>query len=150
MKVDIFTPKDYVGGIMQLVTEKRGIYKTTEYLDQHIAVLHYEVPLTALLVDFYDKLKSASSGYASINYELLEYRPAEVSKLDIIVADDPVEALSTLVYKDDAYRSGRQIVIALKDTLPKHQFVVKIQAAIGGKVIAAERLSVTSCIIPPT
>ncbi len=141
MKVDIFSPKDYLGSLMQLVAGKRGLYLNTEYLDENIAVLHYEIPLTALLVDFYDKLKSLTSGYASLNYEFLKYQPTEVVKLDILVAEDTVEALSSLVYKEEAYQVGKKIVKSLKEVLPKQLFVVKIQAAVGGKVIAAERLS---------
>jgi GTP-binding protein LepA len=141
MKVDIFSPKDYLGNIMQLVTDKRGIYQTTEYLDENIIVLHYEVPLTSLLVDFYDKLKSLSSGYASLNYKFLRYQPTEIVKLDILVAEEPVESLTSIVYEDEAYRAGRKIVESLKEALPRQMFMVKIQAAIGGKIIASERLS---------
>ena len=141
MKLDIFSPKDYLGSIMQLVAQKRGVYLNTEYLDENIAVLHYEIPLTTLLVDFYDKLKSVSSGYASLNYEFSKYQPTNISKLDILVAEDLVEALSSLVYKDEAYIIGRKIVKSLKEALPRQMFVIKIQAAIGGKIIASERIS---------
>jgi len=145
VKADIITPKDFLGNIMALVTEKRGIYKNTEYLASGFgserALLHYELPLSAILVDFYDKLKSASSGYASLNYEILEYRDAEVERMDILVAEEPVEALSTIVYSDEAYRVGRKIVESLKEALPRQMFEVKIQAALGGKIVAAERLS---------
>lgn len=141
MKVDIVSPKDYQGGIMQLVQEKRGEYQNTEYLDEDRIILHYYMPLTALLVDFYDKLKSASSGYASLNYEFYKYQPCEVVKLDILVVEEKVEALSSIVYKDEAYKVGKKVVESLKKTLPKQMFVVKIQAAIGAKIIAAERLS---------
>ncbi|MFA5021590.1 MAG: translation elongation factor 4 [Patescibacteria group bacterium] len=141
MLVDIFSPKEYLGQIMQLVASKRGLYLNTEYLDENIAVLHYHVPLTALLVDFYDKLKSVSSGYASLNYDFINYQKTEIVKLDILVAEDKVEALSSLVYKDEAYYVGKKIVESLKENLPRQMFVVKLQAALGGKVIAAERLS---------
>ncbi len=141
MTVDIFSPKEYLGGIMQLVSQKRGVYKNTEYLDENISVLHYDVPLTALLVDFYDKLKSVSSGYASLNYDFLGYEPADVVRLDILVADEKVEALSSLVYRDEAYHVGKKIVESLKETLPRQQFVVKLQASVGGKIIAGERIS---------
>jgi len=145
VKVDIITPKDFLGNIMALVTEKRGIYKNTEYLasgyGSERALLHYELPLSAILVDFYDKLKSASSGYASLNYEIFDYRVAEVERMDILVAEEPVEALSTIVYSDEAYRVGRKIVESLKEAIPRQMFEVKIQAALGGKIVAAERLS---------
>ncbi|MFA6918507.1 MAG: translation elongation factor 4 [Patescibacteria group bacterium] len=141
MKVDIFTPKDYLGAIMKLTTEKRGMYINTEYLDENVAILHYYVPLTQIIVDFYDKLKSVSSGYASMNYDFYGYEEAEVVKMDILVADEKVEALSMITYKDSAYHAGKRIVDILKDTLPRQQFMVKIQASIGGKIIASERIS---------
>lgn len=139
--LDIITPKEYVGGVMNLAQEKRGIYKNTEYIDETRAILHYEIPMSAILTDFYDKIKSVSSGFASINYEFLGYRGTRVVKMDILVAEEPVEALSLIVYEDDAFRRGKEIVKTLRDTLPKQMFVVKLQAAIGGKVIAGERLS---------
>jgi GTP-binding protein LepA len=98
------------------------------------------MPLASILVDFYDKLKSASSGYASLNYEFLDYREAAIVRLNIIVAEEEKEELSKLVYRDEAYRVGKAMVEALKDAIPRQQFEVKLQAAIGGKVIAAERL----------
>src|SRR3989338_2068460 len=104
-------------------------------------MLHYEMPLASLITDFYDKLKTATSGYASLNYEYKDYRSADVVKMDILIAEEPVEALSTLVWRDDAADIGKKIVNSLKETLPKQQYVVKIQAAIGGKIIAGERLS---------
>ncbi|MDO8626040.1 MAG: translation elongation factor 4 [Candidatus Magasanikbacteria bacterium] len=144
MKLDIITPKDYVGAVMGLVQERQGRYLTTEYLssgaDQR-ALLHYEIPLASLITDFYDKLKTVTSGYASMNYELKGYHKTEVVRLDILVADDLVESLATLVWKSDAHAVGKKICAALKDSLPRQQFELKIQAAIGGKIIAAERLS---------
>lgn len=141
MKVDIFTPKSYLGAIMQLATEKRGVYLDTEYLDEDLLILHYYIPLTQLIVDFYDKLKSVSSGYASLNYDFYSYEKTEVVKMDILVAEEKVEALSLITYKDTASNVGKRIVTVLKESLPRQQFVVKIQAAVGGKIIAAERLS---------
>jgi GTP-binding protein LepA len=141
MTLDVVTPKDYMGSIMQLVQEKRGTYKDTEYIDEDRVVLHYDIPLTSLLTDFYDKLKSISSGYASLNYEFLEFKQAEVSKMDILIAEEIEEALTSIVYKDEAFRIGKKIVNSLKDTIPRQMFVIKIQAAIGGKVIAGERIS---------
>ena len=141
MKVDLFTPKEYLGSIMGLATEKRGTYINTEYLDDNLAILHYYLPLTQLIVDFYDKLKSISSGYASLNYDYYGYSKADVIKMDILVAEEKVESLSLITYKDTANSIGKKIVSTLKDALPKQQFVVKIQASIGGKIIAADRLS---------
>ncbi len=140
MTVDIVTPASYIGSIMTMVQEKRGVYVTTEYLDTTKAILHYQVPLASLLVDFYDTLKSVSAGYASLNYDFKEYRPCQVQRLDIVVADEPVEALSTIAYTDEAYRTGRVIVDNLKDILPRQMFEVKIQASLGGKVIASSRI----------
>jgi GTP-binding protein LepA len=141
VKLDVVTPKDYLGSIMSFAQEKRGVYVNTEYLDQERAVLHYELPMSAILTDFYDKIKSISSGYASINYEFLDYRPADVVKLDILVAEEIVESLSTIVYRDEAFRRGKEVVEVLKETLPQQMFVIKLQAALGGKVVAAERIS---------
>ena len=144
MTVDIITPEEFIGNVMGLVSERKGTYINTEYLsagnDQR-AMLHYEMPLASLITDFYDKLKTVTSGYASLNYEFKDYRKTKVVKLDILIADEPVEALSTLVWDDEAFRIGKKIVNSLKDTLPKQQFVLKIQAAVGGKIIAGERIS---------
>jgi GTP-binding protein LepA len=139
--LDIIVPKDYIGKVMELAVDKKGIYKNTEYLDESRVILHYDLPMASILTDFYDKIKSASSGFASINYEFLDYRPAKVVRLDILVAEEPIEALSTIVYEDDAFHQGRAVVEILKDTLPRQMFVVKLQAAVQGKIIAAERLS---------
>jgi GTP-binding protein LepA len=141
VKLDIVTPKIYIGGIMNLVQEKKAIYLTTEYLDPERLVLHYEIPMATILTNFYDRIKSVSSGYASINYEYLTYRSADVVKMDILVAEDPVEALSIIVYRDEAFKRGKEIVETLKDSLPKQMFVVKLQAAVGGSIIASERIS---------
>jgi len=144
MTVDIITPDEYIGNIMGLVTERKGEYKNTEYLSSgsgRRVMLHYDMPLSSLITDFYDKLKTVSSGYGSLNYEFKEYRKADVVKMDIVIADEPVEALSMLVWRDQAFPIGKKIVKSLKESLPKQQFVVKIQAAIGGKIIAGERLS---------
>jgi len=145
VSLDIITPKNYLGNVIKLAQEKRGIYKNTEYIsadgDDSRVILHYEIPLSAILTDFYDKIKSVSAGYASINYEYLDYRTADVVKMDILVAEEPIEALATIVYRDDAYRQGREVVDILKNNLARQMFAVKIQAAIHGKIIAAEKLS---------
>lgn len=141
VNLDIIVPKDYIGKVMDLAQDKKGIYKNTEYLDEDRVILHYELPMASILTDFYDKIKSASSGFASINYEFKDYREAKVVRLDILVAEEPVEALATIVYEDDAFRQGRATVDILKDTLPRQMFVVKLQAAVNGKIIAAERLA---------
>ncbi len=144
MSVDIITPENFIGNVMGLVTEKKGRYINIEYLSMgngKRAILHYEMPLTSLITDFYDKLKSATSGYASLNYELKRYETTDVVRLDILVADELVEALAMLVWREDAHQVGKKTVETLKETLPRQQFVLKIQAAIGGKVVASEKIS---------
>lgn len=138
---DILCPKEYVGAVMQLGQDRRGIYKNTEYLEADRAILHYDMPLASVIVDFYDKLKGLTAGYASLNYNFTGYRPSKVVRLNMIVADEPVEALATLLHESEAYRRGKEIVETLKEELPRQQFVVKIQATVGAKVVAAERLS---------
>ncbi len=141
VKVDIVCPKEYLGNVMALVQDRRGVYRTTEYLDAQRAILHYDMPLASVIVDFYDKLKGVSAGYASLNYEFTGYRPSQIVRLTILVADEPVEALATLLHESEAYRRGKEIVETLKEELPRQQFVVKLQAAVGSKIIASERLS---------
>ncbi|MFC1788165.1 translation elongation factor 4 [Patescibacteria group bacterium] len=141
VKLDIVTPNEYIGAVMQLVQDRRGIYQNTEYLSENRAILHYEMPLAMIIVDFYDSLKSVTSGYASLNYELEDYRVADVVRMDILVAEEPVEAFSSLVYKDEAARVGRRIVKVLKESIPKQMFVIKLQAAVGGTIVAGERIS---------
>ncbi|MDG1949744.1 MAG: elongation factor 4, partial [bacterium] len=141
VKVDVVTPSDYVGAVMQLLQERRGVYQTTEYLSGGRAILKYQIPLSMIIVDFYDKLKSLSSGYASLNYEIFEYRVADVVKLDMYVAEERVDAFSTLVYRDEAERSGRRVAKILKDAIPRQNFVIKLQAMVGGKIVASERIS---------
>lgn len=138
---DVIAPQGYIGGIMTLVQEKRGVYRNTEYLDQDKVILHFELPLAGIIIDFYDKLKSVSSGFASLNYNLIEYRICKVTRLDIVISEEKTESLSSIVYTDEAYRAGRVIVDKLKEILPRQMFELKIQAVIGGKVIAASRIS---------
>jgi GTP-binding protein LepA len=140
-KVDIITPAEYIGGIMTFVQDRRGIYVNTEFLSEGRAILHYELPLSAIIVDFYDKLKSVTSGFASMNYEVTDYRNADVVRLNILVAEEPVDALATFVYRDEAEKIGRKVLFSLKETIPRQQFVIKLQAAVGGKIVAGERLS---------
>ena len=141
VNIEVITPVNYMGNIMTILNNKRGEYITTEYLDETRAILTYHMPLFSILTDFYDKIKSVSSGYASLNYEYSDYCPCELVKLDILVAEEVVEPLSILVYKDEAYSAGRAIVESLKGIFPKQMFELKIQAAISGKVIAADRIS---------
>ncbi len=144
MTVDIITPQEYIGNVMSLVTERKGRYSNTEYLsagNSQRAMLHYEIPLASLITDFYDKLKTVTSGYASLNYELKQYEKTDVVKMDILISEEKIESLAVLVWRDASFQTGKKIVNSLKETLPKQQFVLKIQAVIGGKVIAGERVS---------
>ncbi len=137
MKLDIVSPAERLGPIMKFTSQRRARYLTTRYLDQRLVILQYEIPLTSLLVDFYDTLKSVSAGYASMNYQFARYEPASVVRLDILVAGKEIDALSSLVYREEAYQRGRRIVERLKSILPRQMFEVKLQAALGAKIIAA-------------
>ncbi len=141
MEIEIVTPENYMGSLMEYVSQVKGIFKDTKYLDKNRVVLTYNIPLYSILVDFYDKIKSISSGYASLSYDFLDYRKCELVKMDILVAEHPVEALSTLIYKDDAHKVGKAILRKLKEVLTAQQFVLKLQASVGGKIIAGERIS---------
>jgi elongation factor 4 len=141
VKLEVLTPKEYVGAIMQMTLEKRGINKSMQYIDENRVILFFEVPLASIVMDYYDDLKSLSSGYASMNYEYLDYRPENLVKLDILVAGSIVEALSNIVHRDQAFYIGNALCKKLKDLIPKHQFEVAIQAAIGSKVISRETIS---------
>ncbi len=139
--LDIIVPERYLGGVIGLVTGRRGVYRDTSYLGPGRLNLHFEIPLANVITDFYDKLKSLSSGYASMNYDFLEYRPGDLVKLEILVASDKVDALATIIHRSLAETEGRRIVEKLKELLPKRQFAVALQAAIGGKIIARETLA---------
>ncbi len=138
ISAQIVVPTDYIGNIMKLTKERRGIYKTMEYLDATRVDLHYELPLAEIVFDFYDRLKSTSRGYASLDYEFLEYRPSTMVKLDILLNGDPVDALSMIIHRDKAYEWGRELCNRLRKIIPRQLFEVAIQAAIGAKVIARE------------
>jgi len=132
----IMLPKDSMGSILELAESKRGEYVSTEYLDENKARLVYLIPLSEVIVDFYDKIKSMTRGYGSLDYEFLEYRVTKLVRLDILINDEPCDALSSLVFKDKAYNKGRALVDALKDAIPRQLYQVAIQAAIGTQVIA--------------
>jgi GTP-binding protein LepA len=141
VKVEILVPKRYVGAIMTLCSEKRGVSKNMQYLDENRVLMTFEIPLASIVVDFYDRLKSVSSGYASMNYEHLDFREGDLVKLDVLIAGDRVDALSVIVFRKDSFYIGRDLVLRLKDVIPKANFVIPIQAAIGGKIIARETIS---------
>ncbi len=138
--LEIITPTTYLGNLMTLLSQRQALYGSTEYLDSERAVLKYQSSLSAILVDFYDALKSASSGYASLAYQIIDYRTADIVRLDILVANEMVEALSSLVNKSEAQSIGRKVAEELKKVLPRQMFEVKIQASVGGKIIASEHL----------
>lgn len=136
VKCQIICPSEYVGNIMKLAMDKRGIYQNTTYIDPTRADLQYEFPLAEIIFDFYDKLKSMSRGYASLDYEYSGYKESELAKLDILLNSEPVDALSMIVHRDKAYDWGRKVCTKLKDLIPRQMFEINIQAAIGSKVIS--------------
>ncbi|MCI5752445.1 MAG: translation elongation factor 4 [Oscillospiraceae bacterium] len=138
VKANILTPSDYVGNIMELCQERRGIFKNMTYLDTTRTELHYELPLNEIIYDFFDALKSRTKGYASFDYELIGYAPSKLVKLDILLNGETVDALSFIVHTDKAYARARKIAEKLKENIPRQLFEVPIQAAVGGKVIARE------------
>ena len=138
VRASIITPTDYVGGIMELCQDRRGIYKDMTYLDGKRAELHYELPLNEIVYDFFDALKSRSKGYASLDYEFDGYKPSKLVKLDILLNGEIVDALSFIVHEEKAYARARKIAERLKENIPRQLFEIPIQAAIGGKIIARE------------
>ncbi len=141
IKAQIITPSDYIGNVMQLCTERRGVYRNTTYIDPTRADIHYELPLSEIIFDFYDKLKSSSRGYASLDYEFLEYRESDLVKLDILLNGDAVDALSTIVHREKAYEWGKRLCAKLRKLIPRQMFEVVVQAAIGSKIIARDSIS---------
>ncbi|BDQ02683.1 translation elongation factor 4 [Ignavibacterium sp.] len=136
MKAQIVTPSEYVGNIMKLAMDKRGVYKNTTYIDPTRADLQFEFPLSEIIFDFYDKLKSVTRGYASFDYEFIGYRESDLVKLDILLNGEPVDALSMIVHRSKAYDWGRKVCSKLKDLIPRQMFEINVQAAIGTKVIS--------------
>jgi GTP-binding protein LepA len=136
MKAQIVCPSEYVGNIMKLAMDKRGTYKNTTYIDPTRADIEYEFPLSEIIFDFYDKLKSTTRGYASFDYEYIGYRESDLVKLDILLNSEPVDALSMIVHRDKAYDWGRKVCSKLKDLIPRQMFEISIQAAVGTKVIS--------------
>jgi GTP-binding protein LepA len=136
MHLSIFTPADYIGQIMDITTRRRGEFIKMEYLDETRVLMEYYLPLSEMIVDYHDRLKSASRGYASLDYRFEGYRVGDLVKMEVLVNGDPVDALSLIVHRDQSYPRGQKLVSKLKDVIPRQQFVVPIQAAIGKKVIS--------------
>lgn len=141
VRIFVMVPGDYIGDVMQLIAEKRGDLENTETIDQFRVMLTAMVPLADILVDFNDRLKSMTRGYGSMDYEHAGYRAAKMVKMDMLIAGEPVEAFSTIVHKDKAQGRGRELAKKLKEVIPQQMFVVAIQAAIGGNIIARESIS---------
>ncbi len=141
VSLEVFTPKEFVGTIMELVQQKRANFKTMEFLEETRSIIRYEIPLAEVIVDLYDSLKSVSRGYASMNYEIIDYREADLDKVDIMISLEKVDALSFITHKSKVYNEGKRIVEKLKKLIPRQNFEIKIQASVGAKVIASERIS---------
>ncbi len=140
VRAEIITPSEYIGGLMKLTQEKRAIYKNTHYMDKTKVQLMYEIPLSEVVFDFYDKLKTVSKGYASFDYEFIGYRPGDLVKLDILINGESVDALSVITHSEDAPYQGRELVVKLRSLIPRHQFEVPIQAAVGSRILARENV----------
>ncbi len=136
MKIQIYAPQTYIGAIMDLAINKRGLYETTEYLDASRVILHFSIPLSEIIIDFYDKLKSVTQGYASLDYQFEEYRTGDLVKIDVLVNGEPVDALAMICHRDDAYHRGQRLITRLKKLIPRQMFTVPVQAAVGKRVIS--------------
>jgi GTP-binding protein LepA len=136
MHISVYTPADYIGAVMDITTRRRGEYIKMEYLDESRVLMEYYIPLSEMIVDYYDQLKSATRGYASLDYRFEGYRAGDLVKLDVLVNSDPVDALSIIVHRDQSYPRGQKLVSKLKDVIPQQMFVVPIQAAVGKKIIS--------------
>ena len=140
VKATVIVPNDFVGAVMEISQDKRGEFKGMDYLDTNRVMITYHIPLNEIIFDYFDRLKSATRGYASLDYELADYKESKLVKVDILLNGDPVDALSTIVHKDRAASRGRQLAAKLKEIIPQQMFEIPIQAAIGSKVIARENV----------
>ncbi|MFN2250507.1 MAG: elongation factor 4, partial [Anaerolineae bacterium] len=141
MRVSVWTPDSYIGPIMELVAGRRGLHRGMEYVGEGRVMLTYDMPLAELISEFYDQLKSRTRGYASMDYSFAGYRPGDLVRLDVLVNEEPVDALSVIVHREDAYRVGSALVKRLKEVIPRQMFRVPLQAAVGKRVIARETVS---------
>jgi GTP-binding protein LepA len=139
-KLEIMLPKEYIGDVMKLCLDRRGVYKDQSYVSHSRDMLKFEIPLAEIIYDFFDKMKSMTSGYGTMDYEVIRYQNDDLVRMDILVNGEPVEALSIIVHRTKAEQRGRHLLVKLKDQIPKHQFEIPLQAAIGGKIIARETI----------
>jgi len=138
VSASIMTPKDYIGNVMELCHNYRGVYVNTEYVDENRVNLHYDMPLNEIIYDFFDALKSNSKGYASLDYEFKDWQVSDLVKLDMMINGEQVDALTFILHRDDAYRRGRAMAEKLRENIPRQQFEIPIQASVGGRIIARE------------
>jgi GTP-binding protein LepA len=141
VRARILCPAEYIGNVQKLCHERRGVFKHMHYLDPQRVELDFELPLSEIVLDFYDKLKGSTRGYAALDYEFFEYRPDDLVRLDILVNGDPVDAFSVIIHEDKAYIYGRDLVRKLKELIPRQQFAIALQASIGNDVIARTNVS---------
>jgi GTP-binding protein LepA len=141
IKITVHMPSEYVGAVMQILNERRGVQIKMDYVTKDRVTLLYDLPLNEMVFDFFDKLKSATKGYASMDYDLSDYRPADLVKLDVLINGDPVDALSLIIHRDKAAIRGRELVKKMKELIDRQMFEIAIQAAIGSKIVARESLS---------
>ncbi|MDR2390335.1 MAG: translation elongation factor 4 [Planctomycetota bacterium] len=141
VKLEVMVPKEFIGAVMTLAEERRGVHKGLEYIGGRRALLHYEIPFAEIVFDFYDKLKSSTRGYGTMDYEFIAYRPADLVKVDILIHGQPVDALSVLCLRDKAEARGRKILARLRKEIPRHMFQVALQAAVGARIVARENIS---------
>ncbi len=140
VKARILCPAEYIGNVQKLCHDRRAVFRGMQYLDPQRVEMDFELPLAEIVLDFYDRLKSSTRGYAALDYEFLEYREADLVKLDILLNGDPVDAFSVIIHRDKAYTHGRELTKKLKELIPRQQFEVALQAAIGNNVIARETI----------
>ncbi|MNL35030.1 Elongation factor 4 [compost metagenome] len=138
VKVTVHTPTEYIGGILKLCEDKRGIQQKMDYVTEKKVIIEYKLPMNEMVMDFYDRLKSISKGYASLEYEFLNFEESDLVKLDILINGEPVDALSLIIHRSKAQTRGRALTEKMKELIPRQQFQVAIQAAIGSKIIARE------------
>ncbi|MFA5583816.1 MAG: translation elongation factor 4, partial [Bacteriovoracaceae bacterium] len=141
VNLEVVTPTNWIGSIMTLTQKRRGVLENINYLDEHRAIITFQIPLVSIVTDYFDVLKSASSGYASMGYEVIGYKPSELVKMDILINQKPIDTLSVIIHKDEAYEKGNDVTEKLKTLIPKQNFKIIIQAALGGKIIARKDIA---------